>query len=972
MAEKLQNDVKSLLRPSEELTVALQALQSPDDAQGGFEQDRVLALVKHRNKALGIDEGSVFVLKYKLDDTLQVSRVYPIIRSFALSTAQSPRSFGQSVNMVPAPGQAPAPADFTLTIQPASYDDAARPKSIILSTRDITRLRVFLAESKRFKEQASLPDTFDESTFPWISHYTVKRIPEHLLCTTSPSDLRTLVQPLHTRLSTPPAGETVNDYANIEIVRDDWIRGRAAAEQEIKGRIDVRIRVGTFNVNGKMPSQDLAAWVSGLQPSRNPERADRPSLLRRSEGDELIRPGDMGLLPPLRRLSSFSIDDTINLNANQSSSTIEPESDQSLERNPDIIVLGFQEVDLSTEALLYSTSTAREDAWCASVFAGLGAARGDYVKLASKQLVGMLMMMIVKTSILPYVGEIKLTAAGAGIMGMMGNKGGTALRFTITPPLSASTDTYTNSNPGTVSRAKSTTLTFVNAHLAAFDEMVDKRDADYHDIGRRLRFDSGPRDSNPNADTTGIWESDIVVWMVNLNYRIDLNDQEVRALLKAGELDVLQKFDQLKNSQRGKTAFEGLVELPLTHLPSYRYGSGAADELGYDIKRKPAWTDRILHMQHLNTRLEQLSYTCHPEIAMSDHRPVAANFRLEMDVLDANAYNDTVDKLYRSVSSMEESDEASHLHLDSSEIHFGKIFYQQPATRIVTLENRSKVPCVFHFIPLNSDGPLHPEWLRISPMAGLMLPNESAALEVTICVDSGVACGLNTVSQDLHATLVLHSAMGSDAFLLVTGEYQYTCFATPLSRLVRTSGPIRTQTLGNILASGSTVNAPREIMRLINWMMTYATQVHGLFIKPAEATDIFQIRECLDTGADFPQYDDRVALAMAQTLLHLFDSLPESLIPTALHAQCAHARNRDEAFELLGELPNEVVNVWISVTAFLHYVAQQQCPGEAEIGTKKTEELAVLFAPVFFRDATWSYPPISPVKKREFVLYFIG
>lgn len=57
MAEKLQNDVKSLLRPSEELTVALQALQSPDDAQGGFEQDRVLALVKHRNKALGIDEG---------------------------------------------------------------------------------------------------------------------------------------------------------------------------------------------------------------------------------------------------------------------------------------------------------------------------------------------------------------------------------------------------------------------------------------------------------------------------------------------------------------------------------------------------------------------------------------------------------------------------------------------------------------------------------------------------------------------------------------------------------------------------------------------------------------------------------------------------------------------------------------------------------------------------------------------------
>ena len=38
----------------------------------------------------------------------------------------------------------------------------------------------------------------------------------------------------------------------------------------------------------------------------------------------------------------------------------------------DVIVLGFQELDLSTEALLYSTSTAREDAWCEAVFAGLG------------------------------------------------------------------------------------------------------------------------------------------------------------------------------------------------------------------------------------------------------------------------------------------------------------------------------------------------------------------------------------------------------------------------------------------------------------------------------------------------------------------------------------------------------------------------------------------------------------------------
>ena len=39
---------------------------------------------------------------------------------------------------------------------------------------------------------------------------------------------------------------------------------------------------------------------------------------------------------------------------------------------PDMLVLGFQELDLSAEALLYSANTIREDAWCLAVFAALG------------------------------------------------------------------------------------------------------------------------------------------------------------------------------------------------------------------------------------------------------------------------------------------------------------------------------------------------------------------------------------------------------------------------------------------------------------------------------------------------------------------------------------------------------------------------------------------------------------------------
>lgn len=51
-------------------------------------------------------------------------------------------------------------------------------------------------------------------------------------------------------------------------------------------------------------------------------------------------------------------------------------------QEPDVLVLGFQELDLSTEALLYSTGSAKEDAWTNAVLAGLGEERNTYEKVS--------------------------------------------------------------------------------------------------------------------------------------------------------------------------------------------------------------------------------------------------------------------------------------------------------------------------------------------------------------------------------------------------------------------------------------------------------------------------------------------------------------------------------------------------------------------------------------------------------------
>lgn len=69
------------------------------------------------------------------------------------------------------------------------------------------------------------------------------------------------------------------------------------------------------------------------------------------------------------------------------------------------------------------------------------------------------------------------------------------------------------------------TLTFVNAHLAAFDEMTDRRNQDFHDLSKKLTFGRDlddydhvwGMDSNVSTNVN-IYETDALFWMVSLMF----------------------------------------------------------------------------------------------------------------------------------------------------------------------------------------------------------------------------------------------------------------------------------------------------------------------------------------------------------------------------------------------------------------------------------------------------------------------
>ncbi|KNZ81328.1 Inositol polyphosphate 5-phosphatase OCRL-1 [Termitomyces sp. J132] len=787
-------------------------------------------------------------------------------------------------------------------------------------------LRLFMEECRGLtKTEENLMMSRLDSEFLWLLPYTSDRELSNLF-EFVPQDLRLIDQPLQTRLSPSLAGSPDDDIADFRLMRDVWIPTQAR-ETSLNSQYRLKIRIGTFNVNGKLPSQDLSSWI-------------------------------------LSQASTSSA----NVFSNSLSKNISPTA-------ANLLVLGFQELDLSTEALIYSSATAREDAWCRAVFAALGEKMELYEKLVSRQHVGLLIVVIAKKTLISCFSNVQTSIASTGIMGIMGNKGGSAVRLTFTPPISNSVDVI---SPGP------TILTFVNSHLAAFDEMAEKRNSDFQEISKKLKF------APPLSDRAGtvpvhmsVYESDVLFWMVNLNYRIDLHNEEVRGILASdkspGRLETLLRYDQLKKASRSKKAFYGFLEHPITHLPTYRFSPGIeTDALGYDTKRKPAWTDRILHMAGRNASVRQFSYTCHPQITMSDHKPVAADFSLDVDVYDQNSYSDIYRKLFKSLARMEDYPNRV-IKLDTTSVDMGFVSYKRSTSQKLNLTNSGQVrsicasmmaeltafviqsPCAYRFVPHAPDTAAHPEWLYIEPMQAILLPGESLQVTITSHVDNEIACKLNLGQKDLRTTLILHTILGKDHFISVAAEYQRTCFATKLSWLTRLPGPVRSlNSLHDLRPEDQPINAPSEIMRLVNWMMSGHVD-DGMFTLPGDESVIDTIRECLETGDEFPflqaDTDLTVMLSFGETLLRLLDSLVDPVVPIFLHSQCTQMKNRDEAFE-----------VWISLTALLHFLCQSD-----NQPSEKAERIATIFTPILLRDEPDSdLPSVSLLGKRKFLLYFIA
>ncbi|KZV67706.1 DNase I-like protein [Peniophora sp. CONT] len=981
-------DLSSQLRPSDIVRAVVEGRipESLDDVKEteGPSYPALFAAVVHSEG--GRESGCILAYRIEQPDSpsepesLMLERVFPIHAEFIVRISQ-PQNRGTVTSPPPTPAPDSLP-DQTLALD--IYKGPKRVLSLLTESEDKEDLSATLFVCRALRDIA-IRDGLDTGDFPWLRPY--KWNPEAWLSVKPPRDLRLTRRPMHTQLAAAHAGATKDDAADFLVLRNNWLATRPRAQLLASAEhTPLRIRVGTFNVNGKLPSQDLSAWISG--------HGGPDDDTKGSEGwDKLI--------PPLQELSPLSLGDSpskttsAEVTARDTSQDVPQKptssriySQPSVKNNdfePDLLVLGFEELDLSAGALVVGSSTSREDSWTKAALAGLGDRGEAYDKLASKQLVGMLLLVFVKKELRERF-SVVANSLGAGLMGIMGNKGAVSVRLTYRP------------TPSSTPIA----LTFVDAHLAAFDEALDRRNADFHDISRRLIL--GPCMEYVQTPQVGIFHSDALIWMVNLNYRIDLPSPDIRTILRTHPVHeasaTLQKFDQLRCSIRDNKAFDGFEEHPISFLPTYRFSEGLAmDSLGYDLKRKPAWTDRVLHMSSDTTSLEQLTYTSHPHITFSDHRPVSANFVAQIPHLDAYTLDAKADELFSAVKDvdLEDSDDVPTITLSETVYQLGDVQYDAPLTRNMTVKNIGKIPAAFRFLPRETGSPTSPPWLSIEPMTAFILPGESCEVTFTIHVRKENAHVLNLKQERFTSTIILHTLLGKDHFVALWGDCLRTCFGTSFNSLTRLKKPIRDlDSEADLIAAEKAMHAPKEISSLVNWLLdNQIEKVDDLFLTPGDPALVAQIRECLDTGAAIPtlksnpptsEPDMKLVLGVGATLFSFLDSLPEPIIPTSLHPQCVQVPDREAAFVVLSSLPTASINAWVAITSCLHlYCIQthEHQPGasgseEGDIilsgprgALTRAERIADIWTPILLRDDPESPALVSLLDKRRFLLFFI-
>ncbi|KAK6126065.1 hypothetical protein DH2020_040179 [Rehmannia glutinosa] len=319
-------------------------------------------------------------------------------------------------------------------------------------------------------------------------------------------------------------GKTPDDDLNLS----DWLKTKAPADIYVLGFQEI-VPLNAGNVLGQEDSIPAEKWLSLIRQSLNGD------TINNSPSKQSLRMNDdqrhRKVKPRVSSSDLFSSDDEIELSLRSSSCSSEEGSPSPSDQH-------------------------------------------NYCLAASKQMVGVFLSVWVREDLNQHISSLKVSCVGRGIMGYLGNKGSISISMTL----------------------HQTTFCFVCTHLASGEKEGDaiRRNLDVMEILKRTRFSHsfvGPGKPNPPDN---ILDHDKIIWLGDLNYRLAGICGDTYKLLERNDWQALLEKDQLRIEQKAGRVFKGWEEGEIYFAPTYKYIKNSDQYVAQistpkEKRRTPAW-----------------------------------------------------------------------------------------------------------------------------------------------------------------------------------------------------------------------------------------------------------------------------------------------------------------------------------------------------------------------------------------------
>jgi len=185
------------------------------------------------------------------------------------------------------------------------------------------------------------------------------------------------------------------------------------------------------------------------------------------------------------------------------------------------------------------------------------------------------------------------------------------------------------------------------------------------------------------------------------------------------------------------------------------------------------------------------------------------------------------------------------VELSTNFVDFGQVAYQNEISRELMIRNIGSSTAHFRFVPPPEEKNVCKPFLSVYPMFGMLIPDESQILTLSVFIDKTTAQQIHSQTISLEDILILKLENGRDFFIPINLSYLSSCFGCSLEYLATSLKPIRDvgktdddEEKVEDVTTPSNLSIPKELWRMVDDLYQRGMRFKDIFISTGHPEEV--------------------------------------------------------------------------------------------------------------------------------------